>query len=277
MGGVKGKLYKDDVRVGPLDIKGLMVGSASTTTSNFDADPADGILGLGFKELNQDHPDEDTFLDLLFEQNKDQLAEESVCLAIRKGAHGSTMRIGGSDSTAFKKDSMAYYPLSKVGYWQVKIASFTAHGDAVRRKSKSKKKANDKKSRDEEVITSRGIHNMEAIFDSGTSVAGFPKEAAAAFYSNVAGARFEEEDQVWTYPCHHKLAAELKMPDGKTFRFSANDLNLGPLMPGSKRCVGAVFPLDTGGVLVLGLTALRNVYTCLDHSGHRIGLGEPTY
>lgn len=252
IGSVSGSLHSGTVSADKLSVSHIRIGAASKLSKDLQSDPAQGLMGYAFKELSQSKSA--TFLDGAFSQNT--FDKPQLCFAVGRSTDGtlskSSMRFGGPDP-ATVKGTMSWYPISKVGYWQLAVETLAPNGG-----------------------TGSGVTH-DAVVDTGTSIIPVGKEGAKAFFKDIKGAKYDSTNQVYTYPCSTKLNAVLKLKDGKKVPIREEDLNLGKVDTGSSQCVASIVPLDTGGVTVLGLPFLRSSIACLDHDAQKIGLAEPAF
>ncbi|CAO1613313.1 unnamed protein product [Sympodiomycopsis kandeliae] len=252
IGEVSGELHTGIMSAGSVTAKGVPIGAATKLSKDLQSDPSDGLMGYGFKELSQSKTK--TFLDRAFEANT--FDHNQLCFAIGRSSDGtlnkSQMRFGGPDPSTLKGD-LSWYPISKVGYWQIAIKSLAANGGQ-----------------------SAGV-TQDAVVDTGTSIVPVGRDGAKAFFADVKGSKYDQQNSLYTFPCSTKINAVLTLKDGKKINIREEDLNLGKVSPGSKDCVASVVPLDTNGVTVLGLPFLRSSIACLDHSGSKVGLGQPSF
>lgn len=252
IGEVSGNLHAGTISADKLSVSHVRIGAATKLSSDLKSDPSDGLMGYAFKELSESKTP--TFLDLAFQQNT--FDKQEICFAVGRSDDGtlgkSQMRFGGADPSTVK-GAMTWYPINKVGYWQIAIDTFAPNGGS-----------------------GSGV-SQDAVVDTGTSIIPVGRDGARQFFKDVKGAKYDHSNQVYTFPCSTKLNAVLKLKDGKKVHIRESDLNLGNVEPGSSDCVASVVPLDTNGVTVLGLPFLRSSIACLDHGAQKIGLAEPAF
>lgn len=252
IGEVSGDLHSGTISADKLSVKHVRIGAATKLSSDLSGDPSDGLMGYAFKDLSQSKTD--TFLDRTFAQNN--FDQKHLCFAIGRSNDGtlgkSQMRFGGADPSTVKGE-MSWYPISKLGYWQIAIDTFAPNGGK-----------------------GAGV-TQDAVVDTGTSIIPVGRDGAKSFFQDVKGAKYDSKNQVYTFPCDTKINAALKMKDGKTITLRENDVNLGKVDTGSSQCVASIVPLDTNGVTVLGLPFLRSSIACLDHGAQKVGLADPAF
>ena len=249
IGNVEGELVRDVVRLGGFEVN-TTLGQAHQLSSDWKDDPADGILGLGFRQIAA-RKTVPVFSNLV--KQHPQIESPVISFAFGRTAFGtadkSEMVIGATNAERVDGD-ITYYPVTEKGYWEFEMKSFHSASRA-------------------------GADGIAGIVDTATTLVAMPKEQAAAFWKGVPDSRELNDGQYYTYPCATKLEATLETPDGKLWKVDEEDINLGKEKKGSDRCVGGVVASETGGKAVLGLAFLKNVYLVLDHGDEpRIGLAN---
>lgn len=246
IGGVSGRLVRDNVRLGSVRMPGMTIGLADKVSSDFANDPADGILGLGYRAIASEH--QKPFIVRAAEQNHLSRAIVSFAFGRRlSGTDGkSEMRVGAVNRALYSGRT-SWYPVTQQAYWQFAFDSFGAVGKG-------------------------GVQRSEGIIDTGTSLIAMPSEDADAFWADVPDSQFDEDSGTYTYPCSTQLNTLLRMPGGQSISLNEKDINLGTDGVGSPRCVGAIVAANTPGQTIFGLAFLKNIYTVLDFGQNRIGL-----
>ncbi|PWN42210.1 acid protease [Ceraceosorus guamensis] len=238
IGDVEGALIRDTFALGDINIANFTIGAATKLSKDFKTDKADGILGLGFRELASAH--QKPFVDRVAEGNN--LPQPVMSFAFGRHLSGtdakSEMLIGDVNKSLFKGD-LSYYDVQQSGYWEFKFDSFASG-------------------------TAKGVQKGAGIVDTGTSLIAMPSQQAKAFWADVKGSKYDSASGTYTFPCDAKVDATLSLPNGKKFSLNEQDLNIGTDGAGSKRCVGAVLSSSTPGQTIFGLAALKSVYTVLD-------------
>lgn len=251
IGDVSGKFARDTVQFDSLKITNQTIGLADQTSPDWKDDKASGVLGLGFRSITS--AGQRPLIQNLAAQN--DLQQQVVSFAFGRylsGTQGKSEMLFGSINDDLHKGDLSYYQLSKVGYWQVATSSFSAGGK-------------------------KGVQGTDIILDTGTSLIAASKDQVQSFWSGVKGATASSDGQSYTYPCDTKVNAQLKMPDGRTFKIDEKDINIGKESAGSNNCVGAVLIADTPGSMIMGLSMLKNVYSVFDFGKERVGLGTPSF
>ncbi|KAI0926033.1 hypothetical protein AcW1_008309 [Taiwanofungus camphoratus] len=126
------------------------------------------------------------------------------------------------------------------------------------------------------VTAAPGPNQTTIIFDTGTSLATAPPFYVDAMYKHISGAKFSDDLQTYTLPCHSKVNISMVFGD-RTFPINPIDaiaVNVNP--DGSYSCQAAFSysPADSGLDFILGDTFMRNVYTLLDYGTNFTGTGN---
>ncbi|KAK6757031.1 hypothetical protein RB195_015079 [Necator americanus] len=252
-GSARGVFGKDIVRFGGDDEQQLVInnttfGLAAHISSDFDDDPADGVLGLAFTALAVGG-----VVPPLENAIKQDLLDEpifTVWLARRgplDGVPGGVFTYGGLDKENCGK-VIAYEPLTSAKYFQFKMKSIGV--------GKSKTRT-----------------SYQAMSDTGTSFIGGPK-AETDRLAKAVGAEFDKEYDSYIIPCN---AATLNL-----------DIYIGqqkyPIKPanyiisaGDDVCLFTVFPISFGGIgpqWILGDPFIRQYCNIHDMKNKRIGFAK---
>lgn len=243
---------RDKVTFGAIKIANQTIGAATKLSDDWRTDKADGVIGLGFRAISSAH--QKPFIQNAAEQNN--LAAPVVSFAFGRHLSGtearSEMRMGGTNAALYK-GKLAWYPVTKAGYWEFEFASFGAG------KTKS-------------------LRNVDGIVDTGTSLIAMPARMAEEFWAGVPGSKLDDVGGYYSFNCDRDIKATLTLPDGRTIVIDAKDMNLGTDGSNKGRCVGAVLPSRTPGQVIFGLSLLKNTYTVLNFGKTpRIGFGTPSY
>lgn len=119
--------------------------------------------------------------------------------------------------------------------------------------------------------------SMNAIADTGTSVAVIPLSAATAYWRQVRGAqRVDQQGQhLWLYSCSTKLpdysitvgSSKVTIP-GSFIRYAQNGA-------GSPYCVGGIAAIDGyDSLAILGDIFLKPNFVVFDDANSRIGFAK---
>ncbi|EYC10285.1 hypothetical protein Y032_0056g2660 [Ancylostoma ceylanicum] len=252
-GSARGVLGTDVVRFGGEDEEQLVVpettfGLASHISSDFEDDPADGILGLAFTELAV----ADAVPPLINAINKGLLDEPifTVWLARRgpqDGVPGGVFTYGGLDKDNCG-DVIAYEPLTTATYFQFKLKAIGVG------KSKTRKP-------------------YQAISDTGTSFIGGPR-AETDRLAKAIGAKYDKEYDTYAIACDAK-PLNLDVYIGKK-KYPIKYHNY-IIDAGDETCILTMYPMSSGGIgpaWILGDPFLRQYCNIHDMRGKQIGFAK---
>ena len=176
--GASGNVYADTVKVGATTATSQAVELAQSISAQFQNDVNnDGLLGLGFDQINTVTPDKQkTF----FTNVKGTLAAPLFTVDLKKGRPG-TYDFGFVDASKHT-GSITYVPVnSGKGFWE-----FTSNGYSV----------------GSGAFTSTSI---DSIMDTGTTLLLLPNTVVSAYYSRVPGSRYDSSQGGYTFPCSTTL------------------------------------------------------------------------
>ncbi|KAI8986154.1 acid protease [Trametes punicea] len=243
---VSGTPYTDNVHIGGVDIKNQFFAAVTMESSAFVQDPADGLCGLGLRNLSylsEDPP---------FITAVKQGAVREGIFSFKLAEVGSELCFGGRNRQLYKGEIEEHGLVSSVGYWQIGGASVKLNGKAV-------------------------VSGFDTIVDSGTSLIVTPTAQGAAFWNQVQGAElFDEDVGLYSFPCDSPPEVAFSW-GGKDWSINATDLNLGETAQGTGQCVGAIQALDIGlgdSVWITGDTFMKNVYTIFSVDCNSVGFAE---
>ncbi|EDV43690.1 uncharacterized protein Dana_GF16404 [Drosophila ananassae] len=156
-GSVKGRLAEDTVSIGGLTVDNQTFAMTSSEPGEaFEESKFDGILGLGYQAISVDNVK--TLMQNMCSQNVITSCIFAICL--RGGgtsAKGGSLFIGNKNTTAYTgSNSYVYTPVTKKGYWQMKLDGFY-------------------------VGSTKVSGTAQAIVDSGTSLIAAPLHAYKEF------------------------------------------------------------------------------------------------
>eukprot|EP00397_Hematodinium_sp_SG-2012_P015412 GEMP01015692.1.p1 GENE.GEMP01015692.1~~GEMP01015692.1.p1 ORF type:complete len:389 (+),score=93.21 GEMP01015692.1:72-1238(+) len=217
-----------------VDVTGLGV---AYTMGHFD-----GILGLGWDNIAIDG------IPPVFKQMVDQKIIDDPVFSFKLGqkdGQDGELILGGVDKDAFT-GTMVYEPLTRLGYWQVKVASLSANSASL-------------------------ATNQQAIIDSGTSLIIGPTDAIAELAKNIGAMVFMG-----------KLAIKCDVPftvsitiGTTSYDFDEKDLTL-PLAAGY--CLVTIMPMDipppAGPLWIFGDVFMRKYYSVFDWGQKRMGFAR---
>ncbi|KAI0632403.1 acid protease [Trametes polyzona] len=241
-----GTPYTDTVTVGGVKVTGQYLAAVTQESSEFQQDPEDGLLGLGYPALSQ--LNNNPFFFTAVEQSAVPKGE----FAFKLAKTGSELFIGGTNEKLYSGDIEFHDLSSTIGYWMIGGGSVSING----------KKA---------------VSGFETIIDSGSTIMTAPQSAATSFWKQVKGAKvFDQESGMYSYPCDSAPKVTFSW-GGKSWSISADDFNLGETEEGSGQCVGALVAGNLGlgdSTWLLGDTLMKNVYTVFSVDKNAVGFAK---
>jgi hypothetical protein len=244
---VSGTTVSDTFHIGTLSTQ-LLFGLATNVSSEFDAYPMDGILGLG---RGADAPggwNPRYLMDALAARNIITSRLYGVHLSRAKdGTANGELNLGAPNKDRYTGDLnwLDTVPNDR-GFWEIGIADAGADG------------------------ASSGLKGRSGIVDTGTSYILMPQADAVAMHKLVPGS--SQSGETFRVPCDTKK--EMQITFGKTmYNISTADWVGGTLAAGG--CQSNIIGRQTFGETqwLLGDVFLKNVYTAFDFDKGKVGLG----
>ncbi|EDW11331.1 lysosomal aspartic protease [Drosophila mojavensis] len=218
---LKGFLSTDTVELAGLKIKGQTFAEITTLPPNvFHKSNFDGIFGLGFKEIAVDGVTppmyniiaqgliaQPTFSFYLNRDNTGQIDPS-----------GGKLLLGPSDPTLYS-GCLTFVPLSKVGYWQITVASIELGDNQLCKK-------------------------CEAVVDMGTSLIVAPPAVLRSINAQLGLTVADKREGVYTLPCS-RVSSLPKL----TFNIGRRDFVLSPadyIVRFNNVCVSGFTSLEEG-------------------------------
>lgn len=248
--GASGTVYADKVVVGSVTATSQAVEAATSVSSQFTQDTDnDGLLGLAFSSINTVEPQAQT---TFFDTVKSTLAKALFTADLRKGTPGA-YGFGYIDTSRYT-GSITYVPVTTSnGFWE-----FTAGGYAV----------------GTSTTTSGSLG--DSIADTGTTLLYLPQAVVTAYYKQVSGASYNNQQGGYTYACSTTLPNFTVTIGGAKFVVPGADINYAPIEAGSSTCFGGI-QANTGiGFNIFGDIFLKSVFAVFDEtqSSPRLGFAE---
>jgi hypothetical protein len=280
-----GPVYTDVVTLGGLTAVGQTLGAATGLSSDWQDDPMDGLMGMGYKSISQmkANPFFQTvssslpraratsvasrltpmFLLQLVAQNK--VAKPQFSFKLTQS--GSELFLGGMNSELYVAGSTVWTPVTSKSYWVVSSTA-NVNGAAVLSLSaiidsgtsvivvslllRSARLASGppffNQERDFSLLRGEGARVQTSRFSdfSDPLVPQAPTSAAASFWASVPNSAVYGSGY-YTYPCSASLTISFSFAGStKQWAIPSDLLNLGKVSSGSTRCVGAIVGADVG-------------------------------
>ncbi|KAI0106559.1 secreted aspartic proteinase precursor [Hypoxylon sp. NC0597] len=242
-----GDVYTDTVTVGGVTFKNQAVEAASEVSEQFQSDTNnDGLLGLAFSTINTVQPKpQKTFFD-----NIASSLDVAAWTADLKYHEAGTYDFGVIDKSKYTGDITYTDVDSSEGFW-----SFTASGYGVGNTSFKKT-------------------NFEGIADTGTTLALLSDTIVAAYYKQVSGAKVDEQQGGYVFPCDASLPDFVFGVESAKFTIPGEYINYAPV--DDSTCFGGL-QSDTGiGFSIFGDVALKAAFVVFDQSEGSPRLGWAT-
>ncbi|PCH37786.1 aspartic protease [Wolfiporia cocos MD-104 SS10] len=235
-----GVVYTDDVAVAGVNVTEqyfVVIDQASGTASTAQMD---GIMGMAWPALSTigQNP-------FFFTAVQEKAVSEGV-FGFKLASNGSTLTLGGTDSSLYS-GSIEYYSLSSsAGYWQVGDMTAYVNGAAA-------------------------VQQQETVFDTGTTLMYGPPLQVMQVYSAMGATDIGQG--YWAFDCDAVPSLAFSF-GGSTWNVSADVFNLGQVQQGSSQCVGALIGQDLGigfNTWLLGDAFLQNVYSAWNVDQSAVG------
>ena len=237
-GAVTGIVCEDTMTIAGMTLSQHEFGVSTQETSQFGASsvPFDGLMGLSFSSLSQQHVP--TPIDSLASSGDVKQAILGIALGrVSDGSNDGEIVFGQADSSKFDPSTTQTLEVTSTnGFWQIPLSAVSVNGNSV--------------------VTGR-----QAILDTGTSLMVAPSNDAAAFHAQIQGSK-SLGNGMFSIPC--TTNAQVFMTFGSAaFQVDVRDLLFQPVSSSlTGDCVSA---LSAGTVTddqtwLLGDAFLKNVY-----------------
>jgi hypothetical protein len=251
-GSCSGFLGKDIAHVAGIDVKGQVFGQANHLAQFFAGQPMDGIMGLGYPQISQDHVT--PVLVNMIDQKLIQKPIFTVWMGktndYQKSELAGELTFGDIDASRYTGD-ITYQPVTKEGYWQMSMDSVRVNGQEFKKR----------------------FGSYAVISDTGTSLAAGPSEVVSAIGKAVGG-QYMPNQGLYLVDCD---------PTGKPdveFVFQGKTFAVGPdsyiLKVSANQCVLGFQPMPFANGLdwILGDTFIRDWYQIYDYGNDRVGFAK---
>lgn len=255
-GSMSGFLSTDTVRIADIAVqKQTFAEAVSEPGVTFIAAKFDGILGLGFETISQDHVP--TVFGNMVAQN---LVKDPVFSFYlnrdESGKVGGEIIFGGSDPNYYEGD-FTYVPLSRIGYWQFNMSAVM-----IERKDK--------------VVGHLCEYGCQAIADTGTSLIGGPEQEID--HLNKALGAIGPIKGIYTFNCNQvdSLPNIVFKIAGKNFPLTPEQYVFKVNAMGQKACISSFIglPAQVGDLWILGDVFIGYFYTEFDYGQKRVGFAK---
>ena len=228
-----GIVYTDTVTVGQTSFTGQAVELATQVSDQFQQDAGnDGLLGLAFDTLNTVKP---TAQKTFFTKVLPSLSAPLFTVDLKKGAPG-TFDFGFIDDAKHTSDVTFVNVDHSQGFW-----GFTSSGYAVGDGSLSSS-------------------SIEAIADTGTTLLYLPDDIVDAYYGAVDGAKNDQQQGGYTYPCDAALPDISFGIGGYTAVVPGSYVNYAPVDDSGTTCFGGIQSSNGIGINIFGDIFLKSQF-----------------
>ncbi|KAL1612228.1 hypothetical protein SLS60_000452 [Paraconiothyrium brasiliense] len=244
-GSVSGTTAEDTIQIGGISTQ-LTFGLATNVSSEFNAYPMDGILGLGRGQASSLETPQ--LVETL--ASSDLISAKIYGIHLSRAADGTKdgeLNLGQVNKDLFDGDLNWLDSVDNDdGFWEVAVTDAGAGG------------------------TMTGLEGKSAIVDTGTSYCFMPEDDAVALHKLIDG--YKQSGETFSVPCSTTKELEIKLGD-KTYSISTKDW-IGGTTDGGL-CRSNIFGRQTFGdnQWLLGDVFLKNVYTAFDLDNNKIGFG----
>ncbi|UQC87582.1 endothiapepsin [Colletotrichum lupini] len=242
-----GIVYKDTVTVGGLTVTGQAVEAASTVSDSFTSESdLDGLLGLGFSNINTVSPTQQT---TFFDTAKSKLDSFLFTADLKHGTAGK-YNFGYIDSTAYT-GSITYTSVNSAnGWWQ-----FTSSGYQVGSAS---------------FVSS----SVTGIADTGTTLLLLPQAIVTAYYAKITGAKYDSSQGGYTFPCSATVPSFTFGVGTARITIPASYMNYAPIS--TSTCFGGLQSNAGIGISIYGDIALKAAFVVFNGSTKQLGWAVKT-
>ncbi|KAL8704530.1 MAG: hypothetical protein Q9201_002304 [Fulgogasparrea decipioides] len=228
-----GIVYTDTVTVGQTSFAGQAVELAQEVSTQFQQDAAnDGLLGLAFDSLNTVKP---TKQKTFFTNVSPSLSAPLFTVDLKKGAPG-TFDFGFVDDSKHTGEVSYVDVDNSRGFW-----TFTSSGYSVGEGSLS-------------------ASPIEGIADTGTTLLYLPDDVVDVYYGAVAGAKNDQQQGGFTYPCSADLPAISFGIGGYTAVVPGSYVNYAPVDESGTTCFGGIQSSNGIGINIFGDIFLKSQF-----------------
>jgi len=221
------------------------VEAATSVSAQFTRDvDTDGLLGLAMSSINTVKPQQQK---TWFDTVKGQLAKPLFAVTLKYHAAG-TYDFGYIDSSKYTGAITYVNADASQGFW-----GFTASAYSVG-----------------STTTSASI---DGILDTGTTLAYVDAAIAKAYYAKVSGAKNDDSQGGYVFPCSASLPDFSITVGGVKQVVPGKYINYAPITDGSSTCFGGLQPNTGIGFNIFGDIFLKSKYIVHDMSNGTPRLG----
>lgn len=251
-GDCSGYLSTDSLTIGNLTVPDQTFGEATHMADFFHAQRMSGILGLGYPNIaeQQVKPPVQNMIEKKLIENPIFSVWMEKARDTAGGIAGEIL-FGGIDSTKYT-GNITYHPVSKKGYWQMTMESFSIKGQ-----------------------TSAPSKGFQVISDTGTSFITMPlDEAIMVVKAMPPGTQVDADSGIIVLPsCEsvNDVPDLIFQFDGKKYHVTGYDYTIKI----QQFCIVGIQAADEGSIdMILGDSFIRTWYQVYDFGNDRVGFAE---
>ncbi|KAI0196389.1 aspartic peptidase domain-containing protein [Astrocystis sublimbata] len=226
-----GTVYHDIVDVGGVSFDSQAVESAAKVSDQFAQDSNnDGLLGLAFSTLNTVTPKpEKTFFDNIVDS-----LDTAAWTADLKYHEAGTYDFGVIDDSKYTGDISYVEVDDSQGFW-----GFTADIEG---------------------------ESVSGIADTGTTLALLPDSVVDAYYEQVDGAKNDQQQGGYVFPCDAELPDFTFSPGDAKISIPGEYINYAPADASGTTCFGGLQSDGGQGISIYGDIALKAAFVVFDQT-----------
>lgn len=238
----KGIVYNDTITMAKSVWSGIAVEAATNMSSQFVSAAYDGLMGLGFGNLNSVKPTKQkTFFDAI----KPSLTLPLFTSMLRKQNVG-TYNFGYIDKTQYN-GTISYVPVVNTsGWWQFAASNYRVGTSGT-------------------VVAK----SFNAVVDTGTTLLALPNDIVTAYWNTVPKATYSSTWGAWLYPCSTKLPTFTLYAPTANMTVPGSYLNYGQV-DYAGNCYGGLQSNGGISVAILGDIFIKSQFIVYDQT-------QPTY
>jgi aspergillopepsin I len=237
-----GIIYADKVQIGGVTVSTQAVEAATSVSSSFVSGENDGLVGLGFEEGNACYPN----LCYTFMDHAASLMPQPLFTATLRHGKPGEYDFGFIDTTKYT-GPLTYVPLtdaSGAGYWEFTSGGYSInHGPKIAR-------------------------TMDAIADTGTSLAIVDDAVVTSYYASVPNAHYNATWGGVIFPCANanKLPSLGFWMSGVAHTMPAAYGVYGAISQPAGYCYGGVQSNAGSGLSILGDVWLKSQFVVFNYN-----------
>ncbi|CAG8587070.1 41324_t:CDS:1 [Gigaspora margarita] len=250
IGSASGVTGIDDIKIGKFTANSQIFGLADAVSDDNIPFQPDGILGMGFDNLNTMDNGAPTLISTLIKQKKMNPLFSFHFQHYYDYDDQGTLTLGGVDESKFD-GKITYNPvISEIGFWLIVLDAALVN----------------------KTPTLSAIR--PAIIDTGTTLLIIPSNDAEELHKQIPDSEFDSQDNVYIIPCDTTAVVSLIF-GGVEYKIPPRDLTFAPIS--GTQCVSAIIPGDLLYPLpiwLVGQTFLKNVYSVFDMGNKQVGFAQ---